>query len=200
MNICQHMKALAKNMDFYPSTYENFIFLDFNGGMEHSALKDFCNLYSLTDLINRPTCWKNPSKPTCIDLILTNRPTFFESTNVIETGLSDFHKMVVNIMKTSFRKLKPKIINYRKYKNFSNDIFRDNLLEELSQVRINNDDEGFNNFLRICRNTLDRFAPRKKKYIRGNNAPFMNKTLSKEIMKRSNLRNKYLKSRSEEDR
>ena len=28
----------------------------------------------------------------------------------------------------------------------------------------------------------------------------MNKTLSKEIMKRSNLRNKYLKSRSEEDR
>ena len=28
----------------------------------------------------------------------------------------------------------------------------------------------------------------------------MNKTLSKEIMKRSNLRNKYLKSRNEEDR
>ena len=79
-------------------------------------------------------------------------------------------------------------------------IFSESLLEELSQVRINNDDEGFNNFLRICRNTLDRFAPRKKKYIRGNNAPFMNKTLSKEIMKRSNLRNKYLKSRSEEDR
>ena len=103
-------------------------------------------------------------------------------------------------MKTSFRKLKPKIINYRKYKNFSSDIFRDSLLEELSPVRINNDDDGFNNFLRICRNTLDRFAPRKKKYIRGNNAPFMNKTLSKEIMKRSNLRNKYLKSRSEEDR
>ena len=47
-------------------------------------------------------------------------------------------------MKTSFRKLKPKIINYRKYKNFSNDIFRDSLLEELSQVRINNDNEGFN--------------------------------------------------------
>ena len=93
-------------------------------------------------------------------------------------------------MKTSFRKLKPKIINYRKYKNFSNYIFRDSLLEELSQVRINNDDEGFNNFLRICRNTLDRFAPRKNKYIRGNNAPLMYKTLSKEIMNRSNLRNK----------
>ena len=199
--ICQHMEALAKNMDLYSSTYENFIFLgDFNAGMEHSALKDFCNLYSLTSLINRPTCWKNPSKPTCIDLILTNRPTFFQNTNVIETGLSDFHKMVVSIIKTSFRKLKPKIINYRKYKNFSNDISRDTHLEELSQVRINNLDEGFSNFLRICQNTLNRFAHRGKKHIRGNNAPFMNKILSKEIMKRSNLRNKCLKNRSEEDR
>ena len=147
---CQHMEALAKNMDLYSSTYENFIFLgDFNAGMEHLALKDFCSLYSLTSLINWPCC-KNPSKLTCTDLSLTNCQTFFQNTNVIETGLSDFHKMVVTIIKTSFRKLKPKIINHRKYKNFSNDIFRDSLLEELSQVRINNDDEGFNNFLRIC--------------------------------------------------
>ena len=71
---------------------------------------------------------------------------------------------------------------------------RNNLLEELSQVRVKNDDDGLNNFLRICRNTLDRFDPRKKKYIRGNNALFMNKTLNKEIMKTSNFRNKYLKS------
>ena len=66
------------------------------------------------------------------------------------------------MIKTCFRKLQPKIINYRKYKNFSNDIFRGSLLEELSQVRINNEDDVFNNFLTICRNTVDRFAPRKK--------------------------------------
>ena len=100
---------------------------DFNAGMEHSV----CNLYSLNSSITRPTCWKNPSKPTCIDLVLTNRSTFFQNTNVIETGLSDFHKMVVTIMKTSFRKLKPKIIKQSKYKHFLNDIFRDSLLEEL---------------------------------------------------------------------
>ena len=76
--ISQHVEALAKNMDLYFFTYENFIFLrDFNAGMEHLVLKDFCNLYSLTNLINRPTCWKSPSKPTCIDLILTSRPKFF---------------------------------------------------------------------------------------------------------------------------
>ena len=69
---------------------------------------------------------------------------------------------MITMMKTSFRKLKSKIINYGKYKNFSNDILRDTLLEELSQVRTNNDDDGFNNFLRLCWNILDRFAPRKK--------------------------------------
>ena len=42
--IRQHMEALAKNMDLYFSTYEKFIFLgDFNAGIEHLALKDFCS-------------------------------------------------------------------------------------------------------------------------------------------------------------
>ena len=68
---------------------------------------------------------------------------------------------MVIILNTSFFKLKPKITSYRTYKNFSNDIFRDTRLEELLQVRIKNDDDGFNN-LRICRNTLDRFASCKK--------------------------------------
>ena len=59
------MEALAKNMDLYSSAYENFIFLgDFNAGMEHSALKDFCNLCSLTSLINRLLVGKIPqSRP-----------------------------------------------------------------------------------------------------------------------------------------
>ena len=49
-------------------------------------------------------------------------------------------------------------------------------LEELSQVKISNNDDGFNNFLKICRNTLDKSAPRKEN-IRDHNALFMKKTL-----------------------
>ena len=115
------MEVLGKNMDVYSSTCEDFIFLgDFNTGMDYSALKDFCsNLYSLASLINNLTCWKNASKPTCIDLILTNHQKIFQNTNDIETGLSDFHKMVITIIKITFCKFKPKIRNYRKYKNFS---------------------------------------------------------------------------------
>ena len=42
-----------------------------------SSMKEFCSLNGLKNLINKPTCWKNSAKPTCIDLILTNQPTLF---------------------------------------------------------------------------------------------------------------------------
>ena len=44
-----------------------------------------------------------------------------------------------------------------------------------------------------CREILDSFASRKQKYIRGNNTPFMNNNLSKEVIKRWKLRKKFLK-------
>ena len=43
-------------------------------------------------------------------------------------------------------------------------------------------------------------APFKRKYIRANEAPFMSKELHKDIMRRSKLRNKFLKSRNLSDR
>ena len=63
--------------------------------MEDSSIKIFCSNYNLTSMINKPTCYNNPDKPTCIDLILTNYPGSFQSSCVIETGLPDFGKMIV---------------------------------------------------------------------------------------------------------
>ena len=48
--------------------------------------------------------------------------------------------------------------------------------------------------------TLNKFAPIKKKYARGAQTPFMTKDFSKEIMTRSGLRNKCLKDKTEENR
>ena len=108
--------------------------------------------------------------------------------------------MVVTVMKTNFRKLEPKIINYRNYRYFSNDRFREKVTSELSKVVLENSDKGFNKFLDVCKEALNMYVPLKKKYIRGNNSQFMNRILSKEIMKRSRLRNKFLKSKSEADK
>ena len=49
-------------------------------------------------------------------------------------------------------------------------------------------------FFNICQNELDYHAPRKKKYIRGNNKPFMTKALSS-----SPFRDKFWKNATDEN-
>ena len=112
------ISSLTVQLNYFSDKFYSFFVKLFN----------ILQIFFLTSLINKSTCWKNPSNPSCI-------PKYFENTNVIETGLSEFHKMVVT---TTFSKLKTNIICYRKYKHFSNDTFRDNLLEELSQAKRRN--------------------------------------------------------------
>ena len=102
--------------------------------MEDSSIKIFCSNFNLSSVINKPTCYKNPDKPTCIDLILTNCPGSFQNSSVIETGLSDFHKMIVTVLKTSYRKIEPSVVNYWDYKSFSNEGFRESLLENYREI------------------------------------------------------------------
>ena len=68
------------------------------------------------------------------------------------------------------------------------------------EVNGNNLDESFKNFSSSCNTILNKHVPKKKKYVRGKQSPFMNKTLSKVIMQRSKLRNLFLKKRTEENR
>ena len=101
--------------------------------VDDNCMRDFCKSYNLKSLVRVPTCFKNPENLSCIDLILTNSAYSFQSLCVIETGLSDFHKMTVAVMKESFqKKMKPKIITYRNYKLFSNELYKEDLIFELS--------------------------------------------------------------------
>ena len=109
---------------------------DFNTEVTQTSMKVFCDSYEFKNLIKDATCYKNPENPSCIDLILTNNPNSFQNSGVIETGLSDFHKMTVTVMKTTFEKLKPNIIHYRDYRKFSNDKFRENLISRLPTENI----------------------------------------------------------------
>ena len=86
-------------------------------------MKAFCNQYKLKSLNKEPTCFKNVNKPSCIDLFLTNNSKCFEDCLTLETGLSDFHKLVVTIMKTKHERFAPKVVNYRDYKNFDTKTF-----------------------------------------------------------------------------
>ena len=68
------------------------------------------------------------------------------------------------------------------------------LLKELSLSYLQNGD--FDRFKFIINNLLESRAPMKEKYIRHNQAPFMNKGVRKAIMVRTKLLNKFRKENS----
>ena len=191
---------MGKTIDSLSSRYENFLLIgDFNFEVSDVSMKEFCDIYSFKNLIKEPTCFKNPANPKCIDLMLTNRYRSFQNSCVIETGLSDFHKMTVTVLRAFFKKAEPKVISYRDYKNVTNDNFR-LLLEELSGNFDFTNETALDSFLDICREALNKTAPLKQKYVKANNSPFMNKTILKAIMKRTRLRNRFLKDMSDSNK
>ena len=122
-------------LDYYMPRYENVLLLgDFNSEMSEFAMSEFSQMYNLTNLIKEPMCFKNPSNPSLIDLILTNRARSFQNSQVIETGLSDHHKLTIRILKISFQKQVPITITYRNYKNYDQSLFHHELIEKLGNI------------------------------------------------------------------
>ena len=113
-NIGNHLKMLSYFLDSHSSTNEKVLILgDFNVEADDQNMKTFCDSFSLASLIKQPTCYKIPSHPKCINLILTNVPHSFQTISVIETGISDFHLMTLTVTRKSFKMLKPRVVNYR---------------------------------------------------------------------------------------
>ena len=85
-------EAIDTNMNMF----ENSIVIgDFNALSSDCSLCEFGDVYNLQNLIDEPTCYKNPNNPSSIDVILTIRKRSFHDSTAIETGLSDHHKMVL---------------------------------------------------------------------------------------------------------
>ena len=162
-NIINHLNIISRSLDIHSTKYENIVLLgDFNACVDDEALQTFCKSYSFNSLIKQPTCFKNPKNPSCIDLTLTSKPRSFQTKCVIETGLSDFHRMTISVLKMHFRKLPPKIISYRDFKKFDNERFMDSLQHTLVQESFDwskNPDK----FYEICHTIFNTHAPKKKK-------------------------------------
>ena len=92
-------------MDKLLPKYENLLALgDWNSEMTEESMENFCEMYNLENLIKEPTCFKSTENPSSIDVILTNKKLSFQHSMTIETGLSDFHKMTVTVMKKFLKK------------------------------------------------------------------------------------------------
>ena len=110
ITISKQTEMLSKNLDLYSSRYgSNSFFGDFYVGLSDLQMNDFCHAYNLSS--------PNPGNLSCIDLILRDSPCTFQGSCVVEAGLSDFHRVVVTILKTIFQRT---CWNYNKFYNFSN--------------------------------------------------------------------------------
>ena len=61
-------------------------------------------------------------------------------------------------------------------------------------------DKDLKHFKETCLSVVNTIAPLKSRFIRANQAPFINKEIQRGVMIRSNLRQKFYKSRSESDK
>ena len=114
---------------------------DFNAEISEPNLASFCTIYNFKSLINKPACYKNPDNPSCINLILTNCPNYFQNLSTFETGLSDFHKLILTLFKSQILQQRHNIILYRDYKRFDSQTFESvisNKIEENMSMKLLN--------------------------------------------------------------
>ena len=115
----------------------------------------------ILQVIKEPTCYKDPDKPACIDLILTNSSRQFKTTLALETALSDFYKIAVAAFKSEFPYQKPKKIAYRNCKHFD----RNNFDKEIKIILITLA-QRFSSFKKIVFEALNLYTPLKIKFLR----------------------------------
>ena len=170
---------------------------DINIGMHNKKcvgfkeLSEFMDIFNLSNLIKNKTCFFKDHESS-IDVMLTNKPRRFFNSQTFELGISDCHKMVVTHLRAHIARLKTKNIIYRSMKNFNKEMFLNELNDQLNNFTCIETNTAYDNLLNTLIKVLDKYAPLKKKKVRGNQSRFMNKA----IMKRSSLRSKYLKNKT----
>ena len=137
-------------------------------------------LYDLRNLVKENTCFKSIENPSCVDLFLTNCIRSFQNTKAI------------TVLKMTFKKAKPSEILYRSYKNYNEDMFREDLNQRLACSK--NHTEFQDGFLDV----LNTHLSLKKKLVRANEVPYMARALRKAIANRSRLENQYYKYKTYE--
>ena len=196
---------ISNSLNKISNQYENLLLagdlnIDTQENMPDSShLSDLKDIFNLDNLVKETTCFKS-KKGTLIDLLLTNKPRSFQKTQNFVTGISDCHKLILTVLRSSFKKLPPKTVFYRCHSNFDQKQFLNDLDRKLIEGGLyRNCHDQYNKLTEIFRDILDHHAPLKQKKIRGNQAPFMTKELSKAIMNKSKAKNKYLKWPSREN-
>ena len=121
-----YFNNLDKALDLYSYYDRKLLIGDFNTQVS-DILTTFLYQHDLENLAKDKTCFKNVKNPSSIDLLLTSNSLAFQNTTATFTGLSDCHKLVLIVLKTTFSRNKPKDLFYRDYEKFNFSDFNDEL-------------------------------------------------------------------------
>ena len=161
--------------------------------MQNHAYHNFCFEYDAKNIVSEKVCFKSKDNASCIDLfIITNSPNSFQNTSTITTGLSDFHKMVITVLKASFTKSKANVLTFRDLKLFNEEKFKTDLKNSLRITTVS----SYHVFEKVFLKVFWRHAPMKNKTIRINHAPYVTKTIRKTIYNQKDWSCRYFKTRS----
>ena len=207
VNINNFFKELSDILNNAFKKYDNVLLIgDINidchdkKGIGYNELTEFMDIFGLQNLIKHKTCFFKGHESS-IDVMLTNKPRTFLKSKTFELGSSDCHKLIATCLRSHVPRQKRKHITYRSMKNFNNEAFKNELRSNIYQHFVVTDtNNSYDLLLDIVSNTLNKHAPLKRKLLRGNQGRFMDKKLSKAIMKRSNLKSKYNKNPTKSNR
>ena len=121
--------------------------------------------------------------------MLTNTPNYFQRTSTVVTDPSDFHKMIISCLKTSFKKIPARKTIFRDHKKFDEQNFLYDLDQQMIKGKFYKEKNMYKSFSDTFKTIVNKHAPLKEKIVRRNNAPFMTKELRKAIINRSRLKN-----------
>ena len=164
---------------------------DFNANESNSTTEVFLNQHKCKNIIKSKTFYKS-QEGSCLDLIITSRHSLHQFSHVFET--SDHHLMVYTMLKSTYTKSEPKILRKSSYKDFNKESFLRDKQHGLNNIC------NFAEFNVAFKAILNHHATVKQSKLRGNTKPHINKTLRKEVMKRSRRKIKANKSGKEEDK
>jgi len=114
----------------------------------------------------------------------------------VTCGLSDHHSLVCTMFRAHISILKPTEVNYRCFRKFEELAFLADLESALSNTNFSALENGYARFANIFDRVTNIHAPMKKKFLRGNNAPFVTNEMRNAIRHRSKLRNKARKDKT----
>lgn len=201
-----NLKLIVEHIDnllsFITPQYDNICMLgDINIDQLHENIFEQClHSYDFTQIINEPTRITNFSQK-LIDVIFINNPDLIVNAGTMDSlGISD-HKAIYCDLYLLVHHIKPKLLTYRDFRNFSENNFR----HDLNNVRwdeifyLNYIDDKVTYLTENILQLFDKHAPYITSRITKPYAPWITPSIKQLIIDRKKALLKYKKSKNLND-